>query len=137
VITGMTIAEYIASLADGQSLLTGNPVLVAAIEFTQGAINCYQQIGAVAVRIYSDQTFPLSSGIVAIVDRNAITDLGNLTRCLGGGQEVGAQAALQVCAHTYTLRKDDNEFYIAYIGTTGEMCDAFCSRLEGCPESKQ
>jgi len=135
VIEGQTISEYIATLSSGASLLTGNPPLVAAIEFAQGAINCYQDIGAVAVRVYSDETFPLSSGMVAVVDRNAITDLGNLARCLGGGQTDGAQAAISICANTYTLKKDDNEFYIAYIGTTEEMCQAFCTGLEGCFES--
>jgi len=132
IVKGQTIAEYIASLASGGSLLTGNPPLAAAIEFAQGAINCYQNIGAIAVRIYSDNAFPLSSGMVAIVDRNAITDLGNLARCLGGGAEAGAQATIQVCTHSYTLKKDDNEFHIAYVGTTLEMCQAFCTRLEGC-----
>jgi len=132
IVQGQTISEYIASLASGGSLLSGNPPLAAAIEFAQGAINCYQDIGAIAVRIYSDNGFPLSSGMVAIIDRNAITDLGNLARCLGGGAEAGAQAVIQVCTHSYTLKKDDNEFYIAYVGTTEEMCQAFCTRLEGC-----
>jgi hypothetical protein len=132
IVRGQTIAEYIASLASGGSLLTGNPPLAAAIEFAQGAINCYQEIGAVAVRIYSDNAFPLSSGLVAIVDRNAITDLGNLARCLGGGAQAGAQATIQICSHSYTLPKNDNEFNIAYLATTEEMCQAFCSRLEGC-----
>lgn len=136
IVEGKTITQYISSLTEGQALLVGNPLLVAAIEFTEGAVTCYQDIGAVAVRIYSDETFPLSSGLVAIVDRNAITDLGNLARCLGGGPGVEAQA-VQVCAHTYTLKKEDNEFYIAYLATTAEMCQAFCSALEGCAESKQ
>ena len=135
VIEGMTITEYLASLAEGPSLLAANPVLAAAIEATQGAIDCYQKIGAVAARVYSDLSFPLSSGLVAIVDRNAITDLDNLRTCFGGGQQFGAQAALEICTHTYTLKKEDNEFYIAYIGTTKDMCRAFCSGLEGCTAS--
>ena len=136
IVEGQTITEYISSLAEGQALLLGNPLLVAAIEFTEGAIKCYQDIGAVAVRIYSDEAFPLSSGLVAIVDRNAITDLGNLARCLSGDKQPGAQAVVQVCAHNYTLKKDGNEFTIAYIGTTDEICQAFCSGLEGCVESR-
>ena len=137
IVEGKTITQYISSLTEGQALLAGNPLLVAAIEFTEGAVKCYQDIGAVAVRIYSDETFPLSSGLVAIVDRNAIANLGNLANCLSGGKQVTAQAVIEICAHTYTLKKDDNEFYIAYLGTTEEMCQAFCSGLEGCAESKQ
>lgn len=136
IVEGQTISEYIASLASGATLLTGNPALAAGIEFAQGAINCYQEIGAVAVRIYSDLTFPLSTGMVAIVDRNAVTDLGNVARCLGGGRQSSAQATLEVCVNSYTLNKDDNEFYIAYVGTTAEMCSAICSRLEGCSEGQ-
>ncbi|HLF27810.1 MAG TPA: hypothetical protein VJG32_15860 [Anaerolineae bacterium] len=138
IVEGKTIVDYIATLAEGKSLLAGNPILVAAIEFAQGAVNCYQDLGAVAVRVYADEVFPLSTGLVAIVDRNALSDVGNLAHCLTGGQEPGfnAQAAMQVCTNAYTLKKDDNEFYIAYLGTTDTMCQAFCSGLEGCGASK-
>jgi len=133
IIEGQTISQYISSLAEGSALLQQNPVLAGAIRFAEQAATCYQSIGAVALRIYSDSVFPLSSGLVTIVDRNAITDPANFARCLGGDQQgFTAQMALQVCTHTYTLKKDNNEFYIAYIGTTLEMCQAFCSQLEGC-----
>jgi hypothetical protein len=136
VIEGQTITQYIASLTEGATLLQGNPALAAAIAFAEKAVTCYQKIGAVAVRVYSDLAFPLSSGLVTVVDRNAITDPANLVVCLSGGeQQVGPQTALEVCSNSYTLKKDDNEFYISYLATTREMCHAFCSDLEGCVEN--
>ena len=132
-IEGQQIVDYVSSLAEGGSLLTGNPVLAAGIAFVQRGLNCYQDIGAVAVRAYVDKSFALSTGVVAIVDRAALTDPGNFVKCMSGGQQgIGPQATLTVCTKSYTLNKDDTEYDIAYIGTTQEMCDAFCSRLEGC-----
>ena len=132
-IEGQTIVQYLSSLADGAALKTLHPELWAAVQITEGLITCYQDIGAVAVRVYSDRDFPLSAGMVAIVDRNAIADPANLVKCIGSGlQPYSALPTIKPCASSYTLHKDDNEFTIAYAGTTREMCDAFCSKLEGC-----
>jgi len=137
VVEGKTITEYIGGLAEGKTLLAGNPILAGAIKLAEGAIKCYQDIGAVAVRVYSDETNPLSSGMVAIVDRKAVTDLGNAVKCLtGGDQQAGSQGLVQICARTYTLKKDDNEFFIAYLATTDTLCQAICDGLEGCRESQ-
>lgn len=136
VVEGQTITEYITTLVGGQALLTGNPIIAAALKFAEGAVKCYQDIGAVAVRVYSDQSNPLSSGMVAIIDRNAITDLGNAARCLTGGDQAGAQSLIQICVRSYTLKKEDNEFYIAYLATTDTLCNALCNALEGCPDKQ-
>lgn len=134
VVEGQTISQFIGKLADGASLIAANPQLVGLIDRAQGAIDCLQQIGAVAVRTYTDKTFPLSAGVIGIVDRNAVTNLANLQQCVTTTSRPSAQAAptIQPCAKTYTLKKNDNEFYITYLATTAEMCQAFCSRLEGC-----
>ena len=135
VVEGQSISDFIAKLADGAALATANPQLVSLVEKAQGTLACLQQTGAAAVRTYTDKTFPLSAGFVAIIDRNAITNLANWQQCLTGRPNPSAQAVtLQPCATTYTLKKGDNEFYIAYVATTAEMCQAFCSRLEGCTQ---
>ena len=75
---------------------------------------------------------------MAIIDKKALTNPANFANCvLGSAQGVQTspqRPTIQPCAKTYTLKKDDNEFNIAYIATTQEMCQAFCSRLEGCTE---
>jgi hypothetical protein len=135
VVEGQSISDFIAKLANGAALTTANPQLIPLIEKAQGALTCLQQTGAVAARTYTDKTFPLSAGFVAVIDRNAITNPANWQQCLTGKPNASAQSVtLQPCAITYTLKKGDNEFFIAYAATTVEMCQAFCSRLEGCKQ---
>lgn len=140
VIEGKTITQYIISLSEGSSLLAGQPLLAAAIKAAEGTIACYQNIGAVALRVYNDLASPLSNGIIAVIDRKAIADPANLVHCLrgGGGPSVGAQSVtIQPCANTYTLTKNNTEFSIFYLATTKEMCEAICTRLEGCTASQK
>ena len=135
VIEGEAVQEYIVGLADGAALLTGNPQMVLLIQKVDSAIGCYQEAGAVSVRIYSDEDFALSSGAIAIADRNRLTDPATLFRCIGGRiVPFSAQPTLNPCTHSYTLERDDNEFFVVYVGTTQEICQAFCSELEGCSQ---
>ena len=112
---------------------TPDPGMLFMIERVDRTIECYQDAGAVNMRIFSDPTFPLSSGAIAIVDRERLRDPATLLRCVGGGLvPFSAEPTVDPCAHSYTLQRDDNEFYIVYVGTTGEICQTFCSALEGC-----
>ncbi len=134
IVEGKTISEFLTGLPGGAALKTSFPQLFTVVEYVEQVTSCYQKIGAVAVRTYSDIVTPLSSGTVAIVDRNAITDPGNWAACLinSAGAQSQAQPAISPCAKTYTLKKVNNEFYIAYIASTQEMCTAICNGLEGC-----
>lgn len=136
VVEGQTITQFLAKLADGAVLVAANPQLIPVVQRVEASLTCYQNLGAVALRTYTDKQFPLSAGIVAIVDRNALTNPVNFANCVLGsaqGDGVGSAApTIQPCTKSYTLKKNDNEFHIAYLATTKEMCQAFCSRLEGC-----
>lgn len=138
VVEGQTITQFVAKAADGAALAAANPELIPLIQRVEASLTCYQDLGAVALRTYTDKTFPLSAGVVAIIDRKALTDPANFGNCvLGRAQAPDASAAaptIEPCVKTYTLKKNDNEFYIAYVATTKEMCQAFCSKLEGCTE---
>jgi hypothetical protein len=136
VVEGQTITQFLAKVADGAALAAANPELIPLIQRVEASLTCYQDLGAVALRTYTDKDFALSAGIVAIIDRKALTDPVNFANCVLGRAQ-GAEAAaptIEPCIKTYTLKKDDNEFYIAYMATTREMCSAFCSKLEGCTE---
>ena len=134
VVEGQTITQFLSKLADGAALMAGNPELIPLIQRVETSLNCYQNAGAVAARTYTDKTFPLYAGIVAIVDRNALTNPANFLNCVVKPQPgiQSFQPKFEPCAKTYTLKKDENEFYIAYIATTPQMCEAFCAKLEGC-----
>ena len=76
-----------------------------------------------------------TQGIVAIGDRNELLDPENLFTCVAPAIPDGGQPdmpPIQMCSTSYTLVRDDNEFYIIYAGTTEEICTAFCATLEKC-----
>jgi hypothetical protein len=134
IVEGAKVQEYIATLAEGAALLSGNPEMVPLIAKVDGTISCYQDAGALNLRIYSRQDFPLSAGAIAIADRNRLTDPAVLLRCVGGGTGLTTDDVpkLDPCGHSYTLAQDGNEFYFVYVGTTEEICQTFCSNLKGC-----
>jgi hypothetical protein len=116
VVEGEQLTDYLGKQAGGAALLAGQPE---------------------QARLYSDQEAPLSAGAVAIADRNELIDPQNLFKCVAPviPDGAGAQAAvpaIEPCTASYTLERDNNEFYIVYAGTTGEICRAFCAALEGC-----
>ncbi len=137
-VEGELLTEYISNLSEGAALLAAQPELVAAIAGVDQVIGCYQEIGVARARIYSSKDNPLSSGVVAIADRNALLDPVNLFKCAQLQKDtVGRQSiTIEPCVKTYTLEKDGNAFYILYAGTTPDICQTFCDNLEGCTESK-
>ncbi len=132
IVEGKTITQFISSLPGGDLLASKFPQLYSVVQYVEQVGTCYSKLGAVAMRTYSDKQTPLSSGTVLIIDRNALTDPANLAACLTKRPSALSAATIQPCAKTYTLKKDNNEFYIAFIASTQEMCTAICSGLEGC-----
>lgn len=133
VVEGQQLTGYISTLSEGAALLAGQPELVAAIEAIDQVIGCYQEVGAVRARVYSNEAEPLSAGAVAIADRKALLDPLNLFNCVRPSQLLrGFAGGIEPCSASYTLEKDDNTFYIIYVGTTLEICQVFCAELEGC-----
>ena len=137
VVEGEVLTDYISKLSGGAALLAGHPELAAAVVVVDQIVSCYQEIGAARVQLYSNEEMPLSAGAVAIADRNALTDPVNLFKCvapmvLDSAEADASQLQIQPCSASYTLSRDDNEFYIVYAGTTEEICHEFCTNLEGC-----
>jgi hypothetical protein len=136
VVEGQTLTDHITALSGGAAMLAGQPELAAAILAVDQVVGCYQEVGAVRARVYSHREQPLSAGAVAIADRNALTDPINLFKCVVPTVLDSASAeeasTIQPCSASYTLERDDNEFYIVYAGTTEEICHTFCANLEGC-----
>jgi len=136
-VEGQTLTSYLGKLSGGTSLLTGHPELAATLTAVDAIVGCYQQVGAVRARLYSNQASPLSAGTVAIADRKALLDPTNLFKCVAPNVGFQAQSVtIQPCSANYTLSRDGNDFYILYAGTTLEICQAFCANLEGCTAHK-
>jgi hypothetical protein len=133
VIEGREVQDYIAGLAQGAALLAGNPQMLLMIEKVDQMVACYQEAGALNITAFTDQNAPLSSGAIAIVDRNRLQDPATLFRCAADRiVPFAEELTVKPCAHSYTLERDDNAFHIAYVGTTPAICEAFCNHLEGC-----
>ena len=135
VVEGEQLIGYISKMSEGAALLAAQPELAAAVLVVDNIVSCYQEIGAARARLYSNEQSPLSSGAVAIADRDALTDPANLFKCVAPVAFDSAEAdmpAIQPCSASYTLALDGNEIYVVYAGTTEEICHAFCAELEGC-----
>lgn len=135
-VEGETLTSYIGKAA-GADVFDNKPTLKTMVTKADAVIACYQEAGAVRARLYSNQTEPWSAGAVVIGDKKAMLSPTNLFNCLGGGDAPGGRfqsqgVNIEPCSAKYTLPKDDNEFYIMYVGTTLDICQDFCSNLEGC-----
>lgn len=131
-IEGQSFTDALTSLGV-MATLAGQPEFGAPIAGISGIVGCYQEAGAVSARVYSDPNAPQNSGIVAIGDRNALLNPITFLQCVPDpGRRSTQSFTLEPCSYRYTLVRDDNEFFILYAGLTPEMCQTFCSNLEGC-----
>lgn len=141
-VEGETLTNHISKLSGGAALLAGQPELALAVSAVDQVVSCYQEVGAVKARAYSNQNDPLSAGIVAIGDRNELLDPKNLFKCVApvipdGGETPIDQATIEPCKASYTVEREDGSvFYIIYAGTTEEICQTFCAALEECEAHK-
>jgi len=94
-----SIADAIATAGGGAALASGNPVLAGAIAKLDDMIQCYQDVGAVAARIYTQvdiaslaQGSIPSIGVVAVINQDRLAN--NFLAC-ALGQRSSAQAQAQ------------------------------------------
>jgi hypothetical protein len=125
------IQDAISKIAAGGAALTGQPELAALVTTVSGVVACYQKAGAIEGRTYVNTADVTKAGVVVIVNRKVLTDPGTFINCVLPPSAMRA-AAIQPCAKAYTLDKDNTQFYIGYAATNPEVCQAFCSALQGC-----
>jgi hypothetical protein len=126
------IQDSIAKVLGTTSLGAGQPQVTALIAATNEIVKCYQQAGALEGRVYVKTAEPIKAGVVVIINKNQALNPGVFLNCVGVPGLTAPQGTLQPCANAYTLKRDNNEFFIGYAATDGEVCSAFCSTLQGC-----
>ncbi len=134
---GKNLTEAITRLAEGASLLAGQPEIALAVEGVDRIMQCYEDAGAVSGRIFTKEGDVLSSGVIVIVDRNRLTNPQTFLDCVrpqSGPEMTQAESLIEPCGATYTLNRDNNAYYILYAGTRPEVCKTFCGTLEGCTQ---
>ncbi len=131
----LNIQDAVAKVAGVASLGAAQPELTAAIAAVSGVLTCYQKAGAIKGRTYVNKSNVLQSGVVVVINKNLVSDPTLLINCTVphmGAAPSGGGPTIQPCAKSYTLSKDNNQFYIAYAATNQTVCAAFCSALQGC-----
>jgi hypothetical protein len=129
----LDVQAAITNFAGAASLGTGQVEMTAVIAGVNSIVGCYQSAGAISGRTYVNKADPLKSGVVVIINRNVLTDPNLFLTCVVPSGVMRAQADVpQPCGNAYTLDKENNQFYIGYAATNGEVCATFCSSLEGC-----
>jgi hypothetical protein len=135
--TTLDLQDTIAKIAGVASLAAAQPEITAVITAASSLARCYQEAGAVEGRVYTRDADPLQAGLIIIINRNQLTDPALLSNCIFGGDtgaRIMVEQAIQPCANVYSLPRDNNEFYIAYVGTDSSVCAEFCSSLQGCAQ---
>ncbi|MBN1963620.1 MAG: hypothetical protein JW910_03165 [Anaerolineae bacterium] len=138
VVEGQSVQEFIAGLGEAASALLGQFQATAAIELIDRVAGCYQDIGAVALRLYSQQEYPVIAGGVAVANRDLLTDPQTFLYCVGlapqpsGLSEGQGGGGLQPCFYNYSIEIQGDTYDIFYVGTDVQICQAFCAGLQGC-----
>lgn len=138
IIQAQTIQDFIVSLGETGSVLTGQFQAAATIGVVDRVIDCYQDIGAVAAAGYSKDALPIVAGVVAVSNRDLLTDPRTFLACVGLAQQPQALGegqgggGLQPCGYSYSMDIQGQTYDFLYAGTDLEICQVFCSALPGC-----
>jgi hypothetical protein len=125
------IASTLAKIAGGANLLSGNFVFAALVTKIDGMIQCYQNVGAVTARIYTQSAIDITNpeipgvGALAILNEDRLRD--NFLQCaLGSSDDFSAQAAqIEPCFGVGDFQISGETLRYMYAATKPELCAAF------------
>jgi hypothetical protein len=129
------VTDAISAITGGASLLTGNVPAAALVAQIDGMIQCYQNVGAFAAKVYVEanvsnlvQGQVPSAGALAVINQDRIAS--NFMACaLGsGGQGLSAQSDQpQPCFGSGTFTADNETLHYLYAATEPNLCAQFQS----------
>jgi hypothetical protein len=131
-----SIASAVSTISGGASILSGNLIGAAMVAQIDGMISCYQQVGAVAAKVYAQVDIASvasgqipSVGALAVVNQDRIA--GNFLPCaLGSGKGFSAQsAAPEPCANSGTFSANGNTYLYLYAASNQDLCTLIASRM--------
>ena len=130
-----SITDAITTVSGGASVLTGNLVSAAMIAQIDGMIQCYQNTGSMAAKVYVQADVASlvqgqlpSAGALAVLNQDRI--INNFLPCaLGAGaQGLSAQSAEpQPCSGSGSFVVDNETLYYLYAATEPNLCATFQS----------
>jgi hypothetical protein len=128
----LDIQDSIAKVAGGAALLAAQPQITAMIGAASSFLSCLQQVGAVEGRVFIRNSNPLHAGALVVVNKTKLANFETLVGCALPGSGARFAAQMQPCSKTYTLKKGETEYFIAYVATDESVCTELCNGLEGC-----
>lgn len=130
------ITDAVSTVSGGASLLTGNPIAAAAIAQIDGMIDCYQDVGAVAAKVYAAVNIgELAAGQIPSVGALAVINqdrlVNNFLPCaLGSNRGFSAQTnSAQPCGSSGSFTVNGETLWYVYAATQQDLCSAIAQRL--------
>jgi len=138
-----SLVDALAAVAGGAALLTADPIAAAVIAQIDGMIQCYQEVGAAAAKIYVQadigglvQGQVPNVGAMAVINSDRIAN--NFLPCaLGqgpGGLSAQSAPQVQICSNSGQFTADGENLWYVYAATNPDLCAAFQS---GIPAGRQ
>ena len=126
------LRDTLTGLLGGAGVLTGNPVQALLVAKVDDLIDCYQDVGALEAKIYtqnvdlSEIAIPIG-GVLAVVNQDRVRD--NFLSCLlrpPNAGLFGAQAAEpEPCFGYGTFTFEEETISFVYAATDQPLCTAF------------
>jgi len=127
-----TITEALTAAGVGGSLLTGNLPLAALVNRLDAMMQCYQGVGAVAARVYTELNLAnLIQGQIPKVGALAVINEDRLERnffscAIGGGASISAQSdQVEPCGGSGTFTVNNERLHYIFGATSPELCGIF------------
>lgn len=131
-----SISSAVSTITGGASILSGNPLGAAMIAQIDGMIACYQNVGAVAAKVYAQPDIAtLAQGQIPTVGALAVINqdrlVNNFLPCaLGANRGMSAQAeTAQPCASSGSFQVNGETLWYVYAATNQDLCSAIAQHL--------
>lgn len=130
-----SITDALTKVGAGASVLTGNLPMAGLIAKLDDTLRCYQQVGAVAARVYTERNVAETVaggavpklGVLAVVNTTRVQR--NLFSCVlntGAGAQAQAQAeTIQPCGGSGSFTVNNENLQYVYAATSPDLCSTF------------
>lgn len=132
-----SIADALASVGGGGSALAGNVAVAAAIAKIDEMITCYENVGAVAARVYTrTNVVELTQGQIPQVGAMAVINRDRLARNLlpcalntNQGGFRAQSAGVEPCGGSGSVERDGETLDYVYAATDPALCTLFAAAV--------
>jgi len=126
------LKSALASAVGGASALTGNLEITALVAAADRLTTCYSNAGAYEAYTYINTSDVTKTGLILIINNNAVKDLRILLSCLNPNKGGSSAASVQPCTNSFTITTATNSYQVFYAASDISVCNDFCNAMSGC-----